>query len=73
MADINQLITLGIGTPSSIKFFITVGLGIDVPVVQTHLGNVFVNLTPTANITVNLMPTVNINANPTPTENVEIN
>ena len=28
MADINQLISLGIGTPSSIKYYITFGLGI---------------------------------------------
>ena len=28
MADINQVITLGIGTPSSVKFFITLGLGV---------------------------------------------
>lgn len=28
MADINQQISLGIGSPSSIKFFTTFGLGI---------------------------------------------
>lgn len=27
MADINQVISLGIGSPASVKFFITFGLG----------------------------------------------
>ena len=35
MADINQVISLGIGTPSSIKFFITLGLGISNNVIVT--------------------------------------
>ena len=35
MANINQLITLGIGTPSGIKEFLTFGLQIDVLVTPT--------------------------------------
>lgn len=35
MADINQIITLGIGTPSGIDFFIRDGLGAGTPPVVT--------------------------------------
>lgn len=33
MADVSELITLGIGTPSSIPYFLTFGLGLGAPVV----------------------------------------
>ncbi len=31
MANVSNVITLGIGTPGSIKYFVTVGLGIKAP------------------------------------------
>ncbi len=38
MSDINQVITLGIGTPASVPRFLTMGLAIGSPVTVTPLG-----------------------------------
>jgi hypothetical protein len=62
MADINQVITLGIGTPASIKFFLTFGLGL----VQSATVSVY-----TASINSNPSPTRSPNSNPSPAEEID--
>lgn len=40
MANINQVITIGIGTPSSVKGFLTLGLGIESTITIIEPGTV---------------------------------
>lgn len=49
MADINEIVTLGIGTPSSIKHFILLGLNVGaavtIPISRTRVDAVSVGAT----------------------------
>jgi len=73
MADVKNVITLGIGAaPGNIKWFITVGLDTSPALPRQILANVIANISPTLLVDANPSPTGNVNANPTPTESVEV-
>jgi hypothetical protein len=63
MANVNHVITLGIGTPGDIRHFTLFGLSpSDTSVTQAY----------TANVLANPSPVVSVKANPSPAQEVHI-
>ena len=75
MADVQNVVTLGIGSaPGDIRYFVLMGLDINpgVPgVLAVITANIESNLSPTANALGNPGPTLNMDANPSPAANLE--
>ena len=67
-----NIIGMGIGPGSSIKYFLTLGLDIDLFVAQIYTADATANPTPSRNVYTALSPTGNATANPTPSKNTFI-
>jgi hypothetical protein len=73
MADINQVITLGIGTPAGIPEFLTFGLQIGAAsALYTVDGNVAIRMTGDGNVAVRMTGDGNAAIRTTADENIEV-